>query len=812
MKLFYSYCHIDEHFRDEVAKFLAPLRDSARIEEWHDRRIQAGAGIHCEIDKNIDDSDIILLLLSPDYLASAECKAEMRIAMDLRHRNGTSVIPIILRPCGWKSYDISDLRAVPTDVQPIIEWSPREKAYLDIYENISELVKTMPFRPTTEYLASLTEVEFISQNKDDIRLDDIFVFPNIESSHDQRTIPDFDHIWTRNKHVILHGDDKVGKTVLCRKLVLEESRYERPVILLSGSDITSSRNHEEIISRKFRENFRGSYDYWKRRPNKLLIIDDVSRDSRIPFVTYAKEHFERILLVLPTDEYLAYYKSEEPVADFELLTFNPFGHAKQEKLIWKWLTLSSNHAATRQIADGRVDQVEDVLNTIIIHNNIVPRHPFYILSILQTLEAFMPQGLQITAYGHCYQALITAQILRMRIGPSDIDTALNFLRHFAYHVYTENKRCSHEGFAAFLEQYQRDYEIGDPIWRRLSADNSLILKRTLAGYEFRYPFVYYFFVGQYFAHFADNHRDIVERMADRSYVRENAHILTFVIHHAQDTDLIDTILLHTACSLDNVPVATLENSEVKYVEQALVSIPRRIMSGRSVSEERSLERNSRDQSDAHSHDIQDDDASLAEDRNEFYRLLKSMEILGQVLRNRHGSMKREKLAEIVGFVTEGGLRAVSMFRRDIVYIARLCSDMLSDESVPGHIRSEVESLRSQLPKLAFLVVQLLLRKIVVSIRKPEIARIVHEVFSKEPTPAYEILQALFDLSTSEVIDHHVVTGLDHLYTKLDKANNAVAVRLLSLEMQRYLNTHRVQFQQRQKMFSILGFKYRPNRI
>ena len=812
MKLFYSYCHIDEHFRDEVAKFLAPLRDSARIDEWHDRRIQAGAAIHREIAKNIDDSDIILLLLSPDYLASAECKAEMRTAMDLRRRNGTSVVPIILRPCGWKSYDIRDLRAIPTDVRPIIEWSPRDNAYLDIYENINELVDNMPFRPTTEYLASLTEVEFISQNKDDIRLDDIFVFPNIESSHDQRTIPGLDQIWTRNKHVILHGDDKVGKTVLCRMLVLDESNHDRPVILLSGSDITSTRNHEEIISREFRENFRGSYDYWRNRPNKLLIIDDLSRDSKIPFVTYAKEHFERILLVMQTDEYLVYFKSDEVVADFDLLTFNPFGQAKQEELIRKWLSLNSNHASNRQISDGRVDQVEDVLNTIIIHNNIVPRHPFFILSILQTFEAFMPQGLQITAYGHCYQALITAQILRMRIAPGDVDTALNFLRHFAYQVHTEHKLCSHERFAMFLEQYQHDYEIGDSIWRRLSSDNSLILKRTQAGYEFRHPFVYYFFVGHYLAHPANDHRDVVERMADHSYVRENAYILTFVIHHAQDTDLIDTILLHTAYSLDNVPVATLENSEVKYVEEALGSIPKQIMSGRSVSEERRIERNRRDQSDTQSHHVKDDDASAADDRNEFYRLLKSMEILGQVLRNRHGSMKREKLAEIVGFVTEGGLRAVSMFRRDIVYIARLCTDMLEDASVPGHIRSEVESLRSQLPKLAFLVVQLLLRKIVVSIRKPEISRIVHEVFRKEQTPAYEILQALFDLSTSEVVDRDVVTGLEHLYTKLDKANNAVAVRILSIEMQRYLNTHRVQFQQRQRMFAILGFKYRPNRI
>ena len=811
MKLFYSYCHKDEHFRDEVAKFLVPLRDSARIEEWHDRRIQVGSGIHSEIDKNIKDSDIILLLLSPDYLASAECKAEVRAAMDLRRRNGTSVIPIILRPCGWRSYDIRDLRAVPTDARPIIEWSPRENAYLDIYNNIRELVETMPFQPTTEYLSSLTGVEFISQNKDDICLDDILVFPNIESSHDQRPVRHFDHIWTRNKHVILHGAEKAGKTVFCRKLVLEESRRDQPVILLSGAEVTSSRNHEEIVSRKFRENFRGSYDYWRSRPNKLLIIDDMNRDSRIPFVTYAKDQFERILLVMPTDEYLAYFKSEEPVADFDLLTFNPLDHAKQEKLIRKWLSLSSNHAGTKQITDGRVDQVEDALNTI-IHNNIVPRYPFYVLSILQTLEAFMPQGLRITAYGHCYQALITAQILRMRISPGDIDTALNFLRHFAYRVYTENKRCSHRAFGEFLEEYQRDYEIKDAIWRRLCSDDSLILKQTSGGYEFRYPFVYYFFVGHYFAQYADNHKEIVERMADRSYVRENAYILTFVIHHAQDTDLIDTILLHTACSLDNVPVATLETSEVKYVEQALSRIPRRIVSGRPVSEERDLQRNRRDRTDANTHDINDDDASPFDDRNEFYRLLKNMEILGQVLRNRHGSMRRDKLVEIVGFVTEAGLRAVTMFRRDIVYIARLCSKMLADESVPEPIRGEVESLRDQLPKLAFLAVQLLLRKIVVSIRKPEIGRIVYEVCHREPTPAYEILGALFDLSTTEDVDREVVTGLEHLYARLDKANNAVAVRILSLEMQGYLNTHRVQFQQRQRMFGILGFKYRPNRV
>ena len=100
----------------------------------------------------------------------------------------------------------------------------------------------------------------------------------------------------------------------------------------------------------------------------------------------------------------------------------------------------------------------------------------------------------------------------------------------------------------------------------------------------------------------------------------------------------------------------------------------------------------------------------------------------------------------------------------------------------------------------------------VSIRKPEITRIVHEVLGKEATPAYKILQGLFALNTREDLDAEVVRDLEDLYGELEKANNAVAVRLLSLEMQAYLNTHRVHYRERQRMFDILGFKYRPNRV
>lgn len=153
-----------------------------------------------------------------------------------------------------------------------------------------------------------------------------------------------------------------------------------------------------------------------------------------------------------------------------------------------------------------------------------------------------------------------------------------------------------------------------------------------------------------------------------------------------------------------------------------------------------------------------------------------------------------------------------MFHHDIVDLARLCAKMLVDDEVPADIRSKIEELREQLPKLAFLVVQLLLRKVVAAIRKPEITRIVTEVFRREPTPAYYILHALFELATTNEVDSGLVTALDQLHDKLDKANNAVALRVLSLEMQGYLNTHRIEYRQRQRMFRILGLKYRPNRV
>ena len=98
-RIFISYAHEDEDLRKEIEKQLAILCRQGLIETWHDRRIGAGTEWAGAIDRELEAADIILLLVSADFLASDYIyDIELKRAME-RHEAGTvTVIPVILRP------------------------------------------------------------------------------------------------------------------------------------------------------------------------------------------------------------------------------------------------------------------------------------------------------------------------------------------------------------------------------------------------------------------------------------------------------------------------------------------------------------------------------------------------------------------------------------------------------------------------------------------------------------------------------------------------------------------------------------------
>jgi TIR domain len=140
ISLFYSYSHRDEALRKKLETHLSLLKDQGVIQDWHDRRIQAGTEWDGVISENLERAKIILLLVSADFLASRYCRdIELKRAMQ-RHQAGTArVIPVILRPVDWHSASFGKLAALPKDGKPITSWRNRDEAFTDIARGIREV-------------------------------------------------------------------------------------------------------------------------------------------------------------------------------------------------------------------------------------------------------------------------------------------------------------------------------------------------------------------------------------------------------------------------------------------------------------------------------------------------------------------------------------------------------------------------------------------------------------------------------------------------------------------------------------------------
>jgi hypothetical protein len=159
INLFCSYSHKDSDLRIELEKHLAILKRTKVIDSWHDRRIEAGQVIDHAISTHLQNADIILLLVSPDFLASDYCyDLEMTEAMK-RHATGNAVvIPVILRPCDWHDTPFGKLLATPTDGKPVIKHTSLDEAFLDITLAIKKVVKSLTAKATHSTISATLPV------------------------------------------------------------------------------------------------------------------------------------------------------------------------------------------------------------------------------------------------------------------------------------------------------------------------------------------------------------------------------------------------------------------------------------------------------------------------------------------------------------------------------------------------------------------------------------------------------------------------------------------------------------------------------
>jgi internalin A len=142
LHIFVSYAHKDEALREELGTHLGMLKRQGLIEDWHDRKILPGSRWAIQIDEELKRSQVILLLVSADFISSDYCYGiEMDEAMKKEAEGEACVIPIIVRPCEWQQASFGALQALPKDGRPITTWTNADEAWLDAVSGIRRIVK-----------------------------------------------------------------------------------------------------------------------------------------------------------------------------------------------------------------------------------------------------------------------------------------------------------------------------------------------------------------------------------------------------------------------------------------------------------------------------------------------------------------------------------------------------------------------------------------------------------------------------------------------------------------------------------------------
>jgi internalin A len=142
LRVFISYSHKDETLRSELETHLKLLQRRGLISVWTDRKIAAGEEFKGKIDENQELANIILLLVSADFMASDYCyDVEMERALERHEAKQARVIPVILRDVDWHSAPFGKLQALPKDGKAITLWGDRDSAWNDVATGIRKLAE-----------------------------------------------------------------------------------------------------------------------------------------------------------------------------------------------------------------------------------------------------------------------------------------------------------------------------------------------------------------------------------------------------------------------------------------------------------------------------------------------------------------------------------------------------------------------------------------------------------------------------------------------------------------------------------------------
>lgn len=531
--------------------------------------------------------------------------------------------------------------------------------------------------------------------KDNLTLSDLFVFPTLKQISISTSIPEntkdriikgtdiFNEISNKkNIRCLILGDDGSGKTSLSKKIFTHLHSSKKVPVYIQGKDIKKSKMEDvEFIVKSAISNCYSKCcaDYVFLHPDKIFIIDDFDLSILAPkfksnFVLELSKISDNIIIF--ADSFFDLHKNlldSDPSAkiwvSFDSYKICEFNRLLQYEVVRKWEMLGSDvqtlsETELLRLIDNKMDQLRAVFK-----RGLVPYTPFYIISILQTLESYnSPLNNWETTYGGCYQALVTIALSRVT-DVKKIDMFFSFLKEFAYFLYSNDKTGISDGEAnKFIDSFIAEYQLTiSPLQLLKCLYDACILEKDGDIVKYKYKYIFYFFIAKYLAdniHLESIVNDI-KNIFSNLHVQKKAYIATFLTYHTKNP-LIINLLVQQAQEIFSKQKPIELDSDVGFIGELNQDIPKAI-SIPQMDFEKNRESSLRAETCT-------DEAEIGEDKemqerrtpdsalDDFAQLVygaKLIEIIGQVLRCYYGSLKKDDKEKLVMECCDLALRSLS---------------------------------------------------------------------------------------------------------------------------------------------------------
>lgn len=699
--------------------------------------------------------------------------------------------------------------------------------------NLNHERKMDEFRHNTDFLKSLKKMSVPIHNSENekMTLDEFFVYPDLERINKRQLKVDEDFTDsssiiddTQNQLVMLEGDDQCGKTSLLNMYYLRfVDKYMYPVFI-QGKNLVND-NLDKIIGKAFDEQYCSEdkekylqYDTEK----KILIIDDfdecqLNDASKKILIDQFLNRFCKVIITSKENENVtsSYFLIEKK--NTFAARIRPLGHVKRNELVKKfYLTYDVNSSSLqKQALLERVkvgfDMVENFLG-----KEYIPSFPIYILSILLSNTKMQNSPLEQTSYGYCYEALITCALLSCVNDKSKIDRYYNVLTNLAYYIYQKNGRpISEDDFRQFYDKYQEVYYS-----QSYNEVKSNLLKCNLLRctddyyYKFSYNYIYYFLVAKYMADNMHNKKglDDIMNLCENIHDEQKANILIFIAHHIKNPQFVEATQLALMSALDNQKPVTLNRDDDYYnlLNEICERLKKEIVKPtEEIDPEKEREKilQKQDENERLVPNEKVDPNSLPIEIQNMNKSLRSIEVVGQIVKNRQGSLPKTYINTMVKELYEAAFRTIGYFGTIIESDReQVIADINNNkkEGVPiSEITKKIDSF-FELSSLNFCL--FVFSKVIHSVGSKELRTTFSQIADEIGTPAAKLVSFSIISCFSKI----AIPELENLVNELK--DNPVAMSIIRARVRSYLYNNYVKISDRQKIIDTVNLNPRDRHI